>query len=303
MKRTGVVSTGIGLLTLALLTHGNVIHAAAVNPPGSPYPGMTHFVLNSAAVGYPIGYNVWVPNNYDNSGNQKYSVLFFLHGAGGNESQDAPGVAFTVQGAMNAGTFPPAILVFPNGELSGYQGGHEQMIINELIPWVDSHYPTYGTADTRATLGFSMGGAGSMYLSLKHANTFGAAVSWGGSNNGNNIANATANAAILKANDYGARMFNGDGDNPTAFVSLNDTLTSLGIDSQRIVLPNLTHNYGQYGGKAYGDTLVFLADKLLPQPVPEPAAIALVAVPSLAWALRRRRTSRGGHTLGSWHCC
>jgi esterase/lipase superfamily enzyme len=52
--------------------------------------------------------------------------------------------------------------------------------IRELIPWIDSHYPTVADRSGRAIAGLSMGGFGAMTYAAKHPDLFAAAGSFSG---------------------------------------------------------------------------------------------------------------------------
>ena len=62
-----------------------------VNPKLPAGPGLSHHVLASKALGHDVGYVVWLPSGYEDKADQRYPVIYFLHGAGGNESADAAG--------------------------------------------------------------------------------------------------------------------------------------------------------------------------------------------------------------------
>ena len=91
-------------------------------------------MLASKAMGHDVGYVVWTPADYDASGDTRYPVIYFLHGAGGSEASDAHGFSSMVAAGIHRGVLPPALCVFPNGGMSGYRGEAELMIIDELIP-------------------------------------------------------------------------------------------------------------------------------------------------------------------------
>ena len=120
-------------------------------------PGLEHHVLHSAALGWDVGYVVWKPANYDPA--RKYPVIYFLHGANGTESADAAGFSGWVAKGIEKGMLPPVLVVFPNGGMSGYRGAVEKMIVGELVPLIDRTYPTLARPESRAVVGFSMGGA------------------------------------------------------------------------------------------------------------------------------------------------
>lgn len=57
---------------------------------------------------------------------------------------------------------------------------YETHIIKEVIPYVDTHYPTISDRQHRAITGLSMGGHGAFYLALRHTDLFGAVGSTSG---------------------------------------------------------------------------------------------------------------------------
>src|SRR4051812_1614914 len=132
-----------------------------------------------------IGYSLYLPPEYAKS-EARYPVIYFLHGAGGNENSDAGGFSGAVDRAIRARVMPPAICVFPNGGLSGYRDRPgtrvlvETFIITELLPEIDARYRTRASRSGRALAGFSMGGGGAVRLAMKYPELFCAAGSWGG---------------------------------------------------------------------------------------------------------------------------
>jgi endo-1,4-beta-xylanase len=180
-------------------------------------------------LGHDVGYVVWTPPGFDSTGKTQYAVIYFLHGLGGNESADAAGFSGHVAKAIQDRTLPPAICVFPNGGRSGYRGEVEDMIVKELIPLIDSDYPTVASASGRAVAGFSMGGAGAVRLSLLHPELFAVAGSWGGGmwRDAEELLAAVEKAAEpLKAGNFSMLLVNGDKDGPDAFSRLAEVLTA-----------------------------------------------------------------------------
>ncbi len=150
-------------------------------PDGPKIKDVTHGSFHSEAIGQEVGYNVYLPPGYA-EGEARYPVVYFLHGAGGNENSDAGGFSALLakQAAENKGQ--PAICVFPNGGMSGYRDSMttkgETLIIKELIPLIDKTYRTKASREGRVICGFSMGGGGAIRLALKHPDLFSAAGSW-----------------------------------------------------------------------------------------------------------------------------
>lgn len=236
-----------------------------VNPKLPQGRGLEHKTLASEALGHDVGYVVWTPADYDPSGKTRYPVIYFLHGAGGNESADAGGFSSLVARAIRDGDIPPCVCVFPNGGLSGYRGTVETMIVDELIPLIDSSYPTKNAAAARAIAGFSMGGGGAVRLSLLHPQLFCAAASWGGrrSRDADTLSTAVKdNASALKANHFAMLFVNGDNDHPDAFVPLAAQLKTLAIPQQTVVLEDTNHNLGLYYQRAGKTMTDFLGRQL-----------------------------------------
>lgn len=156
------------------------------NPDGPKIAGVTHHGYASECMGTEVGYNVFVPEGYEN-GDARYPVIYFLHGAGGDENSDVGGFAGLVRGLIAEKKLPPAICVFPNGGMSGYRDRPDQkvmvetMIVKELVPRIDREYRTVANRENRVLAGFSMGGGGAVRLALKYPDLFGAAGSWAGS--------------------------------------------------------------------------------------------------------------------------
>ncbi len=129
-------------------------------------PGLSHHVLTSKALGHEVGYVVWAPPDYAAKVSTRSPVIYFSHGAGGNESADARGFSSWAARAIADGSLPPTLCVFPNGGMSGYRGEVERMITEELIAAIDGDYRTIAKPQSRALAGFSMGGTGSVLLYL-----------------------------------------------------------------------------------------------------------------------------------------
>lgn len=117
--------------------------------------------------------NVYLPKDYNPA--KKYSVLYLMHGIGGNENEwgmtdNNSQVKKMMDNLTVKGDIQPFIIVTPNGKAgyktdgtassqdynAFYRFGDE--LRNDLIPYIDSHYSTYTDRDHRAMAGLSMGG-------------------------------------------------------------------------------------------------------------------------------------------------
>jgi enterochelin esterase-like enzyme len=163
-----------------------VFDIAWVNPPKDPPRGVTHHVFPSAAMKTDVGFNIYLPPEYAAATGKRFPVIYWLHGAGGHESQGVAQAAL-LDKAIAAGVMPQTIMVIPNGgKRSEYRDWAPQnvmaetMIIKELIPYVDSHYRTQAAPFGRAIEGMSMGGNGSLKLALKYPEMFGSVLAIAG---------------------------------------------------------------------------------------------------------------------------
>ncbi|HEU0119767.1 MAG TPA: alpha/beta hydrolase-fold protein [Bryobacteraceae bacterium] len=157
-----------------------------VNPPKDPPKGVTHHVFPSASMKKDVGYNIYLPAEYETATSKRFPVIYWLHGAGGHESQGLAQAAL-LDKAITAGLMPPTIMVIPNGgKRSEYKDWQDQnvmaetMIIKELIPLVDAKYRTLPAPYGRAIEGMSMGGNGSLKLALKYPEMFGSVLAIAG---------------------------------------------------------------------------------------------------------------------------
>jgi predicted alpha/beta superfamily hydrolase len=239
-----------------------------VNPSIQAMPGLSHHILASRAMGHDVGYAVWTPPDYSQNTNTRYPVIYFLHGAGGDESADAAGFSTWAAKAIADGSLPSGLCVFPNGGMSGYRGDVERMIIEELIAAIDRDYRTEAKPESRVLAGFSMGGAGSVYLSIMHPELFCAAGSMGGGiQSGSEQMTAAIEKAVpmWKANGFGFFLVNGDNDRPDAFKDFATVLDASGIDNEVLILPDTNHNLGLYYDRSVSRMLAFLGKHLTKQ--------------------------------------
>ncbi|MFZ4456656.1 MAG: alpha/beta hydrolase [Bacteroidales bacterium] len=117
---------------------------------------------------------VIVPKNY--SKKKHYPVVYLLHGFGGKYSS----YIHDVPELKEFSTHYQMVIVCPDGNNSFYIDSpvdsayrYESFIINDLIPYIDTHYATVRNRQARAVLGLSMGGHGAFYLAIRHKDLFG----------------------------------------------------------------------------------------------------------------------------------
>jgi enterochelin esterase-like enzyme len=146
--------------------------------PESLPAGVSHHTYHSQALGRDVGYCLYLPPGYEQDTAKRYPVIYSLHGAGGDETRSLL-TAEVLHEGIEAGRWPPMIVVFPNGGKrtlykDSYDGKSpaETMVIKELIPHIDASYRTIAARNGRCIEGFSMGGRGATRLALKYPELF-----------------------------------------------------------------------------------------------------------------------------------
>jgi len=140
-------------------------------------------VVTSKAMNKNIKNVVILPDTYA-SQKEQFSVLYLLHGAGG----DHRGWISQVPKLKEyADTFNMIIVCPDGGETSWYFDSpidksmqYETYVSSELVEALDSKYNTSKRKESRAIAGLSMGGHGALYLAFKHQDVWGAAGSTSG---------------------------------------------------------------------------------------------------------------------------
>ncbi|MGH9397644.1 MAG: alpha/beta hydrolase [Terriglobia bacterium] len=131
--------------------------------------------------GAQVSFNVILPHDYATT-TRRFPVLYLLHGYTGHYSDWA-----TKTGLVEYAKHYEEIIVMPEDENGWYVDnsanpklGWQSYIIDDLIPYVDSHYRTVPSRKGRAIAGLSMGGYGAMLMGLKYHQLFAAAASLSG---------------------------------------------------------------------------------------------------------------------------
>jgi Putative esterase len=181
---------GTALVVLALLP-GAAVALPNVGPPGfalvSRGPGggtVWEGRIPNHELHDPRLADVYLPPGY--SPDQRYPVVYFLHGFWGSPSSFVHGLHM-VEAAdteIAQGLAVPFIAVMPPGgpmtKTAGdeWAGVWEDYVVRDVVPWVDSGLPT--DPDRRAIAGLSAGGFGAVDIGLRHPRMFRTLESWGG---------------------------------------------------------------------------------------------------------------------------
>ncbi len=140
---------------------------------------LSYKTFESKSVDAKVSYLLYVPPQYDASNSDRYPVVYWLHGIGGNQS-GIPNFCRRLTDAIETGKAPPMIFVFPNGMVDSFYCDAinemrpvESMIMQDLIPHIDASYRTIANRKARMIEGFSMGGFGAAHLGFKYPDHFG----------------------------------------------------------------------------------------------------------------------------------
>ncbi len=148
---------------------------------------LEHITYHSGVTDTDRGVNVYLPPNY--SPDQKYPVIYLLHGIAGNEYEWTGYVKghAILDNLIADGKIVPMIAVFPNGramaddappenpfnpEAVAAFGAFEGDLLDYLVPAIDARYSTIPDAEHRALAGLSMGGGQTFNIGLSHLDTF-----------------------------------------------------------------------------------------------------------------------------------
>jgi len=139
----------------------------------------------STTVGNPRKALVYTPPGY--SPNEKYPVLYLLHGIGGDEEEWRRGghPEVILDNLIADKKAVPMIVVMPNGraQLNDRAEGNvmatapafakfEADLLTDLIPFIESKYSVKSDRESRALAGLSMGGGQSLNFGLANLDTF-----------------------------------------------------------------------------------------------------------------------------------
>ncbi|MEZ4403669.1 MAG: alpha/beta hydrolase-fold protein [Kofleriaceae bacterium] len=153
-----------------------------------------HRITSQVLVGNPLGdpvereLYVYVPPGYDETPDERFPALLALVGFTGAGSYlfnpDPLGEPLDqrLDRLIASGACPPVIVVAPDcfTRVGGSQyinslgtGRYQDYLVDEIVPFVDSHYGTLGRGRWGA-FGKSSGGFGALLLGMHHPDRFGA---------------------------------------------------------------------------------------------------------------------------------
>jgi enterochelin esterase-like enzyme len=125
----------------------------------------------------PQEFIIYLPPCYEDFADQRFPVLYLLHGQTYNQDQWVRlGASVFADQLIHSDQAMPFIMVFPDDRYwnSPAGPGFGDRFINDLIPYVDKNYRTIADREHRSLGGLSRGGGWVVQLGFEHPELFGA---------------------------------------------------------------------------------------------------------------------------------
>ena len=149
-----------------------------------PHGNVQQVLFPSASTGEVKRAFVYTPPTYNDKKKERFPVLYLQHGWGENEtSWPKQGCAGLIMDNLIAeGKIQPFIIVMTYGMTNDVKFGQireftakefETVLVDELVPYIDSHFKTKADKWNRAMAGLSMGGMETKMITLRRPEVFG----------------------------------------------------------------------------------------------------------------------------------
>ena len=136
------------------------------------------FEMPSDLMNYPMEGRIYLPPCYAFDAQERYPVLYLLHGQSFNDDQwDRLGADEALDDLILAGEVEPFIIVMPketNYLNNQWDSKYGPSLAEELVPWIDAHFRTIPDRDHRAIGGLSRGAAWAMRIGMIYWEAFSA---------------------------------------------------------------------------------------------------------------------------------
>jgi enterochelin esterase-like enzyme len=225
-------------------------------PPSSVPCGQFGLVFRSQILASSDGqwhsYHAYLPPCYGLDG-RVYPVIYLLHGSAQTDTHWLDiGLRRLVDNGINAGTYPPMIIIMPNSGAVGNitSGGSystEGVIVNDVVPYVDRNFCTWAGRGGRGIGGISRGGYWALEIAFRNSGMF-RGVSGHSSHLRYETDSATYNPLSTYVNAGGLRIWLDTGDEDFLLAGqewLHNNLVNAGIPHEWHVNPG-THYDGYW---------------------------------------------------------
>ena len=132
--------------------------------------------LDSTLLKENLDFKVYLPPCYDLDQKQRFSVLYMLHGQTSlNDQWVRLGLLSAMDDLLEQGLIDPFIIVMPSetrSNVDAYDSEFGQVLVDELIPFMDQHFRTCNERQCRAIGGLSRGGNWAIHLAFERPDLF-----------------------------------------------------------------------------------------------------------------------------------
>jgi S-formylglutathione hydrolase FrmB len=157
-----------------------VFLACLFNPQAAQAAGRAEcHAIESKLMHQQVPYCVLVPPSYDIAKSERFPVVYFLHGLGGNEQMFLDSGAWNlVEDLWEQHTVGEYLIVAPAGDTSFYINSYdgrrryEDFFVQEFIPFIEHRYRIRAVRAARGIGGISMGGYGALHIAFRHPELF-----------------------------------------------------------------------------------------------------------------------------------
>lgn len=131
----------------------------------------------SYLAGQQLLYRIYLPPCYGLDGHA-YPTLYMLHGGSYTDQHwDDLGLDETAEMGIIDGLLPPLLIIMPDGgtmvdSTSGGPNSYEGVVMNELIPFIETNYCAIPDGEYRAIGGISRGGYWSLEIAFRFPQMF-----------------------------------------------------------------------------------------------------------------------------------
>ncbi len=124
-----------------------------------------------------MAYRIYLPPCYEEDG-RAYPALYMLPGNNQTDAiWDDLGLDEAAESAIKNDEIPPMLIVMPDGgwialNSSGGPHSYETVLVEDLIPFIETNYCAWAEADGRAIGGLSRGGYWALEIAFRHPEQF-----------------------------------------------------------------------------------------------------------------------------------
>lgn len=148
---------------------------ATITPTSTPVPcrdtvgEVLSVDIPSTTVWYTIDAQIYLPPCYE-AVDQRYPVLYLIHGLNFTDDQWVRlGAPTAADDLLADNIIGPMIIVMPRDR---FDADFEQILLQDVLPYVDANYNTISDRLARAIGGLSRGGGWALHIGLRHPDLF-----------------------------------------------------------------------------------------------------------------------------------